>query len=48
MTSFTLFFFHFNDSQAIYYVGLGFWIALLDLLTGHHWTLDSIFKYQVK
>ncbi|KAA0186875.1 hypothetical protein HAZT_HAZT006779 [Hyalella azteca] len=32
--------------QAVYYVGLGVWIALLDLFTGHHVTLDSIFRYQ--
>lgn len=33
--------------QALYYVGLGFWIAFLDLFTGHHRTLDSIFDYHV-
>ncbi|XP_068219916.1 protein SYS1 homolog isoform X1 [Palaemon carinicauda] len=32
--------------QAVYYVGLGLWIAILDLLTGHHRSLDSVFKYQ--
>ncbi|KAB7507714.1 Protein SYS1-like protein [Armadillidium nasatum] len=32
--------------QAIYYIGLGLWIAILDIFTGHHRSLDSIFKYQ--
>ncbi|KAF2357694.1 Integral membrane protein SYS1-related [Trinorchestia longiramus] len=32
--------------QAIFYIGLGIWVAILDLFTGHHLTLDSIFRYQ--
>lgn len=32
--------------QAVFYVGLGIWVASLDLFTGHHRSLDSLFKYQ--
>ncbi|MPC38063.1 protein SYS1 homolog [Portunus trituberculatus] len=32
--------------QAVFYVGLGVWVATLDLFTGHHRSLDSLFKYQ--
>ncbi|KAK8380191.1 hypothetical protein O3P69_016671 [Scylla paramamosain] len=32
--------------QAVFYVGLGIWVATLDLFTGHHRSLDSLFKYQ--
>lgn len=34
--------------QAVYYIGLGIWIAFMDVFTGHHRSLDSIFKYQVQ
>ena len=33
--------------QAIYYLGLGVWLALLSFITGDLLSLDSIFNYQV-
>ena len=34
--------------QSIFYVSLGIWICLLDLVAGTPRSLDQVFKYQVR